>query len=170
MAQTRPFGTANSALQFVAVGVLAVVGIAGGWIVLATDKALGSDVAAQLLAIQGKRDFWQEKRPNSFRYVVQLRCFCGSDLTRPYLVMEQDGRRSAEYLDAPAISGLPIGPSQPVWLDDLFAIARTAVQDGQSSVTMSFDEELGFPDMINLNPGGVDGGRRYLVSNFETIE
>lgn len=156
-------------LQFVAIAVLVVVGIAGGWILLATNKNADAGIAAKVLAIEEKQQYWEEHRPKSFRYILQRQCFCGSELNKPYLVVEQGEWRTAEYVGPYEIGGSGRRPSKPVWLDDLFVIASAAVQDS-INVKMSFNNELGFPDMIHIDPGCMDCDDLYYVSNFEIIE
>ena len=152
--------------QFTIVAILSVICLSFAWIMLVPSD--DSD-ARQLAALEEKRAFWESNRPQAFEYIVRRRCFCGTDFVTPYQVVEQDGRRTAEYLGAINSGSLPSGPPEPDWLDDLFTIAHDATLDNQH-VVMSFDDKYGFPNLVAVGDDCADCRTSYSVVNFRVIE
>jgi hypothetical protein len=152
--------------QFTIVAVLSVICLSFAWFLLV--PADDSD-ARQLAALDEKRANWESNRPPAYQYIVRRRCFCGTDFVTPYLVVEKNGRRTAEYLGAINSGGSPTGPADPDWLDELFTIARDATKENQH-VVMSFDDKYGFPNLVAVGDDCIDCRTSYSITNFKAIE
>lgn len=126
-----------------------------------------------LAELRANQEVWEASRPVAFRYVVARRCDCDDAYKAPYIATEQDGARTAEF--AGNVSGRlgddVLSPPEPAWIDDLFDIAATALQN-DDMLELRFDVLEAYPRIVAIrHPEYPDRGEiRYEIRDFEILE
>lgn len=149
-----------------AVFLLLIVFISGSWFLLLREPAVQPNTTEALEELRASRDAWENRRPQSFRYLVDRTCSCPDEYSEPYVATEERGRRSAAFrshVETRSAENLT-GPPEPVWIENLFAIAERAMLDGKEA-DVDFDARFGFPRSVELGTGDA-----YNVRDFEVLE
>lgn len=159
--------SSTSAIGVVSLAVVALT-IAAGYVLLSGPKeATEREIFQRELEIN--RALWLERRPNDFRYVISRICFCGSELTRPYLVTHSGERVTVEYVEPG--SSQPVAyaspPSNPVVIDDVFPILEVAIATAYQ-LRVEYNQEYGFPAYLYFDPyvETTDGHDGYEIQYF----
>jgi hypothetical protein len=126
----------------------------------------------QVLAdLQANLDSWNNRRPRSYRYVVDRTCFCTREALEPYIASEQRGYKTAAFR-TPVTSEtgevLTVPPS-PMWIDDVFALIEQSALDGDV-VLVQYDPAYGFPKFVDVKRKPADASIRYDLRDFEVLE
>lgn len=159
----RPRGVYQITTHMAVVLSLLIVFIAISYYFFLADSEDPTADQDALAELQAMRTLWEDRRPESFRYVVDRRCDCAPEDSTAYAVLEQGRQRTARFL-IPIESGAGIlidAPPRPVWLDDVFSIAENMILSGGVD-ELRFDEVYGYP--ITLTTGDGDS---YEVRDFQ---
>lgn len=108
---------------------------------------------------------WARERPARFQYSVDRTCDCPDETGRPYVVLNIDGQRSAEFaIPVESSSGVMVSvPPRPIWIDDIFGIIERALRSGVM-VDVRYDQALGYPRSASISPD-----EQYEIRDFERI-
>jgi len=127
------------------------------------------DERAQQLALQKElgvnQELWENRRPGSYRYVVERDCNCPDEDKRAYTATEQAGQRRAKFpIPVESVTGILLtAPPRPVWIDDIFDVLARALGNG-SNVDVRYDNALGYPKTVVISPD-----ERYEIRDFEVF-
>jgi hypothetical protein len=116
----------------------------------------------QLAAAEKK---WATAGVVSYDFTLRVRCFCVGDLLEPHTIQVVKG------IPAPLTARSPGTRERLVQLDtvdELFFVARDWVRRLPFKLTLAFDENLGYPTLIDVNPRQMtfDEEVTYLLSDF----
>lgn len=159
----RPQGVYQITTHMAVVLSLLIVFVAISYYFFLADPEDAAPDQEALAELQAMRGLWEERRPESFRYVVDRRCDCPPEDRTAYAVLEQGRQRTARFL-IPIESGAGIlidAPPRPVWLDDVFSIAETMILSGGVD-ELRFDAVYGYPIALTTSEGD-----RYEVRDFQ---
>lgn len=134
-------------------------------------NGLSPDQERLLANLQAQKKLWDDKRPLSFRYVVDRNCVCTDKITTPYIATETPGHKSATYriVGQPESGDLATSPPDALWIDDLFGIIEDEIIEN-GTVNASYDWRFGFPHTISSGSlGSADGSFTYYVRDFEAM-
>ena len=124
------------------------------------------DLRAGLLEAQEK---WQARKPPSYEFTLEVRCFCWGILKTPpsFRVVSGD----------PSPVGDLEGQPQEFYksfntVEKLFAAIDRSLASGHQKSTVQYDGELGFPLVADLDPSQVeDDDELYLrVTSFRVMK
>jgi len=111
---------------------------------------------------------WAAERPATYDYTIRVSCFCGSEITRPVVVVVQDTTVvSRTYVDngaaVPAVY-VSIFPT----IDGVFDVIADAVAHKYAHVGVTYDPSLSYPTSIGLDVSTslVDDERVLTLTNF----
>ena len=104
--------------------------------------------------LYAKKQRWEENRPASFRYVVERKCDCPIEHTKPFPVMED--------LDAKNI--------RVSWIDDFFVAIEEAILDS-AQVAVTYDALYSFPVAISISypDRPEDSSQEIYVREFDIL-
>ena len=104
--------------------------------------------------LYAKKQRWEETRPTSFRYVVERKCACPIEHTKPFPVVED--------LDARNI--------RVSWIDDFFIDIEKAIL-GSAQVMVTYDALYSFPVAISISypDGPEDSWQEIYIRDFDII-
>ncbi|MFZ0544818.1 MAG: DUF6174 domain-containing protein [Candidatus Promineifilaceae bacterium] len=114
---------------------------------------------------------WESQEINSYRYTLQVGCFCMTDLTRPVTIEVQNGEvASITYAD----DGSTADPALFERYDSigkLFAVISDAESQNPSQLDVTYDETYGVPLSVSIDISEMIADEElYLqVSNFESL-
>lgn len=153
-------------LAFVVVllGVLVVVGLAWNGNLPGFTRA--DQPAASPLAQ------WQAQNLDSYRYTLQVGCFCIEEMRRPVVIEIQNGDvASMTYAD----DGSAADPSlfeRYASVESLFAIIDEAAAEDPAKLDVVYDQTTGVPLSmdIDISEQMADEELYLAVSNFEAID
>ena len=116
------------------------------------------------------RGLWSRKGPRSYRYTLQLGCFCAPASTQPVVIVVRNGAPvSVTTLTGDALA--PGAFSSYDTIEELFtAIQRTL--DGHGKVVRAvYDPSLGFPASASLDPVpmAIDDELTISVRDFQAL-
>jgi hypothetical protein len=120
-----------------------------------------------LTELDSARAQWENSGPASYRFHVELQCFCGDQHRGPFDVLVLDGVVVEARLDGKAAAAS--APYDYFTVTDLFAaVERFAFSDG---ITVDYDPNFGFPAIIDADPerNAIDDEIRIIVRAFEEI-
>ena len=114
---------------------------------------------------------WSEQRPASFRYVLDRNCECDVGTSTPYIVIDERGSRSAEFLTPLEVRPGEVlsAPTEPLWIHDVFQEVRRAVSDA-TELDVTWDERFGFPARVSVRYANPDAWYEYEIRDFEVLE
>ena len=101
-------------------------------------------------ALEGAQRKWQDRGYTSYEFRVQRSCFCAPPATAPLLVRVQDGQAVSV---TNADTGAPATPTigMPLTVDALFAIVDDAIDREAATLTVTYDDALGYPLNIAID-------------------
>ena len=104
--------------------------------------------------LYAKKQRWEEHRPASFRYVVERKCDCPIEHTKPFPVVED--------LDAKNI--------RVSWIDDFFIDAEKAIL-ASAQVVITYDALYSFPVAISISypDGPEDSWQEIYIREFDIL-
>ena len=107
-----------------------------------------------LVELYAKKQRWEESRPVSFCYVVERKCACPIEHTKPFPVVED--------LDAKNL--------RVSWIDDFFVAIEKAILDS-AQVAVTYDALYSFPVVISISypDGSEDSWQEIYVREFDII-
>lgn len=122
-------------------------------------------------ALEEHRDRWSANRPLAFRYVLKRSCACDASIATPYIVIEERGARTAEFLTPLEVRpGEDLaGPDNALWIDDIFVEIEKALGNA-TELDVAWDERFGFPTRVEIRYPSTDAWYRYEVRDFEVLE
>jgi hypothetical protein len=108
---------------------------------------------------------WETSRPQSYEFTVDVRCFCGGLTTVP-------PRYSVTGTTATAVG--PLAPwdgktySRFNTVEKLFLVVRQSMKSDGHRVTVSYDPDLGYPQVADLDPlvTAIDDEMFFRVIDF----
>ncbi len=116
-------------------------------------------------ALRSAQIRWNAARVQDYTVVVQHLCFCG--YVRPVRVSVRQG---VIVSSVDAQTGEPV-PSYATVRDiaGLFALIRDAIDDGADRLEVTYDAELGYPTLINIDyiTNAVDDELSVTTSEFQ---
>lgn len=170
--RSRPKSIYQITTYLAAVILLLILFVLGGFFFMIQGPAgAGAERRAELMAqLADSRQYWQEKRPAAFRYVVDRDCVCDEDVRRPYVATERGVQRSAEYLvgvgqETPSAG---LSPPEVAWIADLFDLVERAVSRSELD-RVSYDARFGYPSVVIVAPEAGTRHREIRVRDFEVI-
>ena len=107
-----------------------------------------------LAELYAKKQRWEESRPVSFRYVVERKCACPIEHTKPFPVVEDLAAKNLRVS----------------WIDDFFIAIEDAILDS-AHVAITYDALYSFPVAIVISypDGPEDSWREIYVRDFDII-
>lgn len=126
------------------------------------EQARRGEVMAEYEAAAAR---WASERPRRFQYVLDRTCDCPAEDDRPFVAIELDGQRTAEFpIPVESVSGelLP-APPRPLWIDDIFGIIVRALRSG-AVIDVRYDQALGYPESVVIGPD-----EQYEIRDFELV-
>lgn len=112
---------------------------------------------------------WEERRPSSYEFTIEVRCFCiGIERTPPTFRVTRG--ESVAITELSAESEKLYGSFNTV--EKLFSALERSLSHGQHKSTVTYDEELGFPVKADLDPVRLlkDEELYFRVTGFRVIE
>ncbi|HSM58304.1 MAG TPA: DUF6174 domain-containing protein [Candidatus Sulfomarinibacteraceae bacterium] len=152
------------ALAVVLLAVLAAVGLvwSGALPGLASADGSGDSPLAQ----------WQAQGLDSYRYTLQVGCFCIEDVRRPVVIEVREGAvSSVTYADDGSAADPALFESYSS-VEALFAVIDDAAAQDPARLDVVYDQTTGVPLSINIDISEQMADEElYLdVSNFEAVE
>ncbi len=94
---------------------------------------------------------WRSQRITSYQFRYRQACYCLPETTAPVVITVRDGS-IAEVVKVG--SGEPADASAPFYrsVEQIFDVIRTAIDDGAESLTVGYDEQLGYPRSVSVDP------------------
>ena len=111
---------------------------------------------------------WSSRRPAAYDYTMRLSCFCGSEVTRPVVIVVRGNLvESRTYAD----NGAPVPAQYDIvfpTIDGLFDTIQKAFDQRAARVDVSYDPAMGYPVSIALDGATnvADDESSYTLSNF----
>lgn len=153
MARTRakPGTYQTTTLVAVVVFVVIIFVVAGYFLIAPKPRS------AMLEELQEQRLRWDRQAPAAFSYVVDPACVCAPIDDAPYEVREQNGQRTARFLDLSyATSGADDArPENILSIADAFALAESGIA-GASHVRIDYHRLHAFPTDVIIHWSGLD--------------
>lgn len=115
---------------------------------------------------------WESQEVNSYRYTLQVSCFCLVDMTKPVLVEVIDGQvDSITYVEDGTAASLELFESYSS-VDKLFGIIDNAAAQDPALMDVTYDETFGVPQEVNIDISEMmaDEEIYFTVSGFEPIK
>lgn len=120
----------------------------------------------QLAELQQHRTAWVARKIDTYRFQLQISCFCGSDITRPVLI-EVRGGSVANVWDVETTKPVADKSRYPT-ITSLFD-AAIAERSRGGSVSVSYDRATGIPARLEVGTLANDAGVLYLISGLLQI-
>ena len=150
--------------------LLLILFISAAYILLLPAPDLLADKEQVLAEFQEHQEEWNDRRPVSYRYVVDRTCFCTPAALEPYVATEQRGFKTAAFaVPFASEEGFLDSPHYPLWIDDLFGLIEQSTLDGHS-VLVEYDPRYGFPRAVDIRRDATDANDHYEVRDFEVLE
>lgn len=151
---------------------LMLIFVSAGYVLIIANPESARTQDDILEEIELHRATWDTSRPEGYRYVVERDCSCPAEDQKSFIVTEQSGRKSARFpIPVESASGaLLTSPPKPVWLDDVFRIAKEAANDGRI-LDIGFDPTLGYPTQVEILRGEDprEKNDRFEIRDFEIL-
>jgi hypothetical protein len=123
-------------------------------------------------ALDQHRERWADQDIDSYRYELQVVCFCPPEATGPVLVIVRDGITDSVLYVANGNT-----PEQPYFerydtIEDLFLVIDDALDQEAHEIDVTYDETLGFPTRIAIDfiEAAIDDEVTYTISRFQAFE
>jgi Family of unknown function (DUF6174) len=140
---------------------------------LALSGAFSGAVTNENAAVpETPQALWESQEIESYRYNIQVGCFCIQDLTRPVTIEIQDGEVAAiTYVDDGSAAD-PALFEHYTSIDKLFAIINDAESQEPALLDVTYDEATGVPLSVNIDISEMMADEElYLtVSGFEALQ
>jgi hypothetical protein len=117
--------------------------------------------------LQRQERRWHEQKIVNYRYVLQLRCYCGAELRQPVLVKVHNATVSS--LTKQSGTGMVAQRFHDfATVDQLFALIENAISSTspRREIVVAYDPRMGYPTKISLTGHIVDAGLSIQVSDF----
>lgn len=153
-----------AALAVVLLAVLVVVGLV--WSGALPGGASADDAGDSPLAQ------WQAQGVDSYRYTLQVGCFCLQEMTRPVVIEVREGAvSSVTYADDGSAADAALFESYSS-VEALFAVIDEAAAQDPARLDVVYDQATGVPLSVDIDISEQMADEElYLdVSNFEAIE
>jgi Family of unknown function (DUF6174) len=121
-------------------------------------------------AFRVARNRWERAAVEDYAFDYQHFCFCGPDELRQVRIAVYGGEvSSATYVDTGEPTQRP--PGDFPTLDDLFDVIGDAIRRDAFSLTVTYDEEMGYPTgaSIDYRENVADEEMGFVVSGFEPV-
>ena len=161
----------NNRRLWLLVAALVVLVIAGAAVALLWERPAAFGPAGQD-APQSPQALWEAQELESYRYTLQVGCFCLTDLTRPVVIEVRDGAvASVTYADDGSAAD-PALFEQYDSIDDLFAVIADAEAQNPARLDVTYAEETGVPLSveIDISEEMADEELYLTLSDFEALQ
>jgi hypothetical protein len=143
------------------------------WTLLVLPVLLVSCVPSGVLQdVQQHQQQWQSSGIRSYRYQLQMSCFCAPPLVQPVMIEVRSGTAIA-ITDAK--TGAPV--DQELFarfntIDKLFFAIRDVAQHSTDDIDVTYDPALDYPTEIRIDElrHTIDDEMAYTISRFEAIK
>ena len=134
--------------------IVVIIFISAPYFTTVPVPEFSADQEVLLDELYAKKQRWEDQRPASFRYVVERKCTCPIEHTRPFPVMED--------LDAKV--------ARVSWIDDFFVTIEEAILDS-AEVMVTYDALYSFPVAISISypDGPEDSWQEISVREFDIL-
>ena len=165
-------------LPLVIIVLVAAIGAAtlflsGNLFATTTGNSSGEIPAAENPAVvENPQALWESQNINSYRYTLQVGCFCIQEMVRPVTIEIIDGEvASITYVD----DGTTADPQlfeRYDSVDELFAIINDVELQNPVRLDVTYDETYGVPLSVNYDIDEMIADEElYLtISDFEVIQ
>ncbi|MBD2505038.1 DUF6174 domain-containing protein [Anabaena azotica] len=118
------------------------------------------------------RNLWNKQNISSYRYTLSNSCFCITDARGPVIIEVRNGKTTSITSVA---TGNPVNPDffqNYDTIPKLFNVIQDAIARQASSLTVSYDHQLGYPKQINIDYDAqiADEELFLTVENFQVIQ
>ncbi len=166
-------GAYQTTTHLAAVVLLLIIFVLAAYFFTIPEPGLAQRQSALLADLNARREYWNTRRPASYRYVVARHCRCAAEYMRPYRATEFDGSRTVEYVDE-FESNSPTGlnsPPNPVGVDDLFETIEKAILEADD-IEVGYDPRFGYANKVVIvwSDSPIDNTEEIYVQDFEVIE
>jgi len=168
--RARPKSIYQITTYLAAVILLLILFVLGGFFFMVPDPDGAQQYAELMDQLRTNRQYWREKRPAEFRYVVDRDCLCDELWQKPYVATERGEQRSAEYLVGIGREEAVVGrtPPEAAWIRDIFDAVEQAVSRSELD-QVTYDARFGYPTLVVLTPTANGSRREFRVRDFEVI-
>ncbi|MDD5082460.1 MAG: DUF6174 domain-containing protein [Dehalococcoidales bacterium] len=140
--------------------------------VIVAGMACSPDIYDQLQdTLRGNQQRWTSRNISSYRYRIQIGCFCPQDITHPVIIEVRNNQpASITYADTgAAVTTDFFGRCDT--MTKLFSIIENAITQEVDELTVSYEAEFGYPTNIYIDASqqAADEEISYTVSGFEII-
>ena len=152
--------------------VLLILLVSAGYyfVVARPDEFAARDAMAEAFELASTQ--WEERKPASYRYVVDRNCDCPPEIDRAYVVTVSEGARDASFpIPVEASTGAILeAPVDPVWLEDVIDNIERVLRSG-GEVDATYNYLYGYPERVDLAPGDAvtETARQFEIRDFEVI-
>ena len=115
---------------------------------------------------------WQAQELDSYRYTLQVGCFCIQEMTRPVVIEVRDGVVAGVTYAGDDSAADPALFEQYATVEALFAVIDEAAAQDPARLDVVYDETTGVPLSVDIDISEMMADEElYLdVSDFEAIE
>ena len=115
---------------------------------------------------------WQAQDVDSYRYTLQVGCFCLTDMTRPVVIEVQDGVLASVIYADDGSAADPALFERYTSVEALFGVIDEAAAQNPARLDVVYDETTGVPlsVAIDISEEMADEELYLELSNFETID
>ena len=115
---------------------------------------------------------WQAQALDSYRYTLQVSCFCLREMTRPVTIEVRDGEVAAIIYTDDGSAADPLLFERHDSIDDLFAIIAEAEAQNPAHLDVTYAEETGVPLSVDIDISEemADEEIRFQVMAFEALQ
>lgn len=140
-------------------------------ITLALSGAFGATAKTET-APETPQALWESQAVESYRYTLQVGCFCLQEMTQPVIIEVKNGEVASIIYLADGSAANPDFFERYDSIDKLFAVINDAQAQGPARLDVTYDETYGVPLSINIDISEMIADEElYLtLSNFETIQ
>jgi hypothetical protein len=166
-------GVYESTTLIAVVLLLLILFVSVGYFFLIPQPGEPPHQSTLIRALQQNQSVWENSRPLSYRYVVQRSCYCSKEYVTPYIVTEESGRKTAEFLVSveTGTGEFLSEPPEPVWISDIFGELTKAIEsEVQPVVEVIYDGRYGYPASVDIQYPQPDTNMRYDIRDFEVLE
>jgi len=104
-----------------------------------------------LIHFRMNRQLWRHQKIYSYRYTLSKSCFCIPEARGPVVIEVRNGRTTSI---TSVETGEPVNPDffrEYNTIPKLFNLIRDAIARRASSLTVEYDQTLGYPTQINID-------------------
>jgi len=168
--KTRQNSTYQTTTLLAVVLLLLILFISAAYIFLLPGPDPMADQQQVLAEFQKSQEKWNDRRPISYRYVVDRTCFCTPAALEPYVATEQRGLKTAAFpVPFASETGVLDSPPYPLWIDDIFELIEQSALDGDR-ILVEYDPRNGIPKVVDIRRDAADANDHYEIRDFEILE